>query len=609
MLFSGGCLGTIVRTWIVTDLCGNVTTAEQYILLLDTTPPTIYGVGEDMEMDCTESPEMPEVWADDNCGGDVTLTFNESIIPGDCPQNFTLVWTWTATDYCDLVTVVTKSISISDQTPPVFETVVEDYSLACGEEAPSVPEVTAIDDCGNASITLTESTVPGDCPQNYTLVRTWTAADECGNAAELTQSIGFTDELAPVFTFVPADVTAECSNELEELVAMAEDACGIATLSSDDEIILTDCASEYTIVRTFTAVDECGNAVEAQQIITIIDTQAPDFSDLPESLVIDCEAEIPTAPILTATDACDGEIEVFFEETFEGDFPDPEALNDCQLLTAEGPYYNPDWALWLQGVPEPYRYYTVLDGSWKDYPDGAAHIEATLVSTENPNGGLLVDIWFNPGMTWDEWSTQDYPTGYKDDFGLGGDFYQDWLYYVMDNNNATLTGWGDFEGSSFTLQHAPSNLYYGYQLGEAANNSNTNYGSGGWFTFSGILVDSSADFNQELVGSGDMAFDHDCCLQYEITWTWTAIDCAGNSSTHSATVNFEDLGGVPQVPGSPGVCPSDFDNDSHIGTSDLLMLLSGYGCWIDCQIDLNGDGQTNTSDMLTFLSSYGTDCD
>ena len=62
VLFSGGCLGVIARTWIATDACGNVSTAEQYITVTDTTAPEIIGVGEGMDIDCADPiPAIPMV--------------------------------------------------------------------------------------------------------------------------------------------------------------------------------------------------------------------------------------------------------------------------------------------------------------------------------------------------------------------------------------------------------------------------------------------------------------------------------------------------------------------------------------------------------------------
>ena len=55
-------------------------------------------------------------------------------------------------------------------------------------------------------------------------------------------------------------------------------------------------------------------------------------------------------------------------------------------------------------------------------------------------------------------------------------------------------------------------------------------------------------------------------------------------------------------------CILDLNGDGLIAVSDILLLLSDFGCLVDCENDLNGDGAITVSDMLTLLSSFGTDC-
>ena len=57
-------------------------------------------------------------------------------------------------------------------------------------------------------------TIPGDAAGNYTVVRTFTATDDAGNSASASQTITVQDTTAPEFTFVPADYTSECSDDL-----------------------------------------------------------------------------------------------------------------------------------------------------------------------------------------------------------------------------------------------------------------------------------------------------------------------------------------------------------------------------------------------------------
>jgi len=162
-------------------------------------------------------------------------------------------------------------------------------------------------------------------------------------------------------------------------------------------------------------------------------------------------------------------------------------------------------------------------------------------------------------MGWEDWSNQTFPTSFKDDCETVTDEYLDWTYYIINASAATLSGDGVLLGSEFNLTQAPSNFFYGYQVGASSNNVNQNYGNGGWFTAEGTLVDSDFGLNEELDNiSGDFAFDADCCPQYTIERTWTATDCSGNSTSFTQTISFEDLEDEIEVP------------NTQIDSSDLL---------------------------------------
>ena len=80
------------------------------------------------------------------------------------------------------------------------------------------------------SIEVSSETLAGDAAGNYTVVRTFTATDDCGNSTSATQTITVEDTTAPEFTSVPADYTAECSDELIMDAASASDNCGEVTI-------------------------------------------------------------------------------------------------------------------------------------------------------------------------------------------------------------------------------------------------------------------------------------------------------------------------------------------------------------------------------------------
>ena len=111
----------------------------------------------------------------------------------------------------------------------------------------------------------------GNCP--LIITRTYQAADSCGNTSICTQIITVDDTVAPTFTFVPADVTIECPAVPQFGTPAAEDACDtLVTITFNDRTVAGMCPQEYTITRTWTATDDCGNSSTADQAIIVIDT-------------------------------------------------------------------------------------------------------------------------------------------------------------------------------------------------------------------------------------------------------------------------------------------------------------------------------------------------
>ena len=55
-------------------------------------------------------------------------------------------------------------------------------------------------------------------------------------------------------------------------------------------------------------------------------------------------------------------------------------------------------------------------------------------------------------------------------------------------------------------------------------------------------------------------------------------------------------------------CLLDLNGDTIITVSDVLILLSEFGCLTGCTADINGDGQVTVADVLSLLGGFGTDC-
>ncbi|WP_396633667.1 Calx-beta domain-containing protein [Maribacter sp. R86514] len=119
----------------------------------------------------------------------------------------------------------------------------------------------------------------------------------------------------------PTDITIEACDEIPDAFVINSDSdCAITVdytelvEGQDDE-----CATEYTITRTWTITDCVGNVRTHTQAITIEDTVAPTFNEtLPQDMTVECNM-VPDASTLTATDSCEPNIDVVFEETITND--------------------------------------------------------------------------------------------------------------------------------------------------------------------------------------------------------------------------------------------------------------------------------------------------
>ena len=315
---------TLVRTWTATDECGNSTQAQQVITIQDSTDPVLANVPADITAECDDIPaEATDVTATDNCDDNVEIEFVEERTNGDCEDSYTLTRTYTATDNCGNTTQAVQTITVIDSTDPVLANVPADETVECTDIPAEATNVTATDNCDdNVDVEFAEERTDGDCSDSYTLIRTWTATDNCGNTTLGIQTIIVQDNTDPVLANIPADVTAECD-------AIPAEATNItATDNCDDNVDIDfteerangSCEDEYTLTRTWTATDNCGNSTQGIQVITIQDSTIPVFDNIPTDMQVACDEVMPDVPNVTATDNCDADVNIrFTEEIQQGD--------------------------------------------------------------------------------------------------------------------------------------------------------------------------------------------------------------------------------------------------------------------------------------------------
>ena len=314
----------LTRTWTATDACGNTVSAQQIITLTDTEAPVLVGVPDDVDLGCGTVSNPPGVTATDNCDANVTVSFSETTNGSTC-ANREIVRTWTATDLCGNTTSASQTITMTDEEAPQFTQTPPTLSFSCNKVIPNPVAPTAVDNCDQQlDIVFSETTQPGDCPQNFSLLRTWTAMDDCGNSVAISQTIHIVDEEPPVFDALPADLTLACTTGLPDPAPVtATDGCDPdVTVTSTTEVVGgTDVCTGLQYRRVYVASDACGNTVSTEQLITLTDDVAPVLQfvhpDLVQykngdTVVFECQNFFDLEPTVIATDACDDDVDISF---------------------------------------------------------------------------------------------------------------------------------------------------------------------------------------------------------------------------------------------------------------------------------------------------------
>lgn len=422
-------------------------------------------------------------------GGFGSATFDDMAFEPfvDCPNEWTIERTWTATDAAGNQMSHVQFISVVDEVPPVLEAA--NLVWPCGEDMPTVEEAgLEWSDCGDVAISFVDSLLSdaADCNDaNGQWLRTYTATDACGNISEIEQVIDRLDTLAPVATV----------------------ACGIA---DGDTIVV------------------CPGTPEWDDLATC----AISWTD-------NCTA--PEALLTTDMAATDAPVEVC-------GFTDPAPLADGEDCDGYAPHgmrlFN------LTNLPGG-EFYHVLEGEVSTLPDGSLQMTGSFENMDLPAGeaGFALEAAYGPGLNWSEWQAQAGNPSYLYTCFELPDLHETWMYHIMDS--ATLTGWGAYAGTHLTLYHQPPNGFYGLQIGEGASSKNAENGFVAWFTFEGEAA------GQTVNGSGDFFADLACGDAWTWTRTATAEDCAGAVSTFSYTLQVQ-----------PGACDPPAIGLTDAGTSD-----------------------------------------
>ena len=354
----------IARTWMLKDDCGNVNFRIQIITIADTTRPIITITDPLLETIYLDEfclytyPARSLVTVSDNCtpANRIRLRMSDNVVKGDGNTNcgWTITRTWTARDLCDNVSTLVQTYVVLDTIKPEFVEFPEDiivYKFDTDEDKcvyDTTPANTGIptytDNCTDVQdIKLTYRDSPAliiPLCSNMTFLRTWRIEDECGNVTTRRQQITVRDSTPPVITTAEGSMDStiyrdnNCRYRLPNplLRANQPDATDNCTpvnrivFIPSLETIQGDCPSNLTIIRTWIAYDNCGNAsLPFTQTFTILDTTPPVFEprdqNYPLFVVVNtnggegCEYDVDLEATgqPTATDNCTDDIDIVIE--------------------------------------------------------------------------------------------------------------------------------------------------------------------------------------------------------------------------------------------------------------------------------------------------------
>ncbi len=323
----------------------------------------------------------------------------------------------------------------------------------------------------------------------------------------------------------------------------------------------------YVVSRLWTSTvsDDCGNedTAHAYQYIVVLDTIPPQFTNTcdienGETVEYTCAddngngvndifdfTEIPAPCAPEYIENCDSEVALTMTSVESGYVPNGDIANYCMPSTVEAiangetcDDRNPE-AIRLFNFGGDESYTIVSGGSSivEILQDSTMHI---VLETQNAAGdaGFIFDAIYDGGHDWNEWLALPGMHNYKKDCAEifpGLEIWTEWIYYTM--SSGTMSGTGRYAGSEFSLSHQPLNEYYGLQVGEGANNKNESYGASAWFFWTGEYVLDGAS-QGAMASSGDIFFDLDCCLGWQIDYDYTVVDDCGNSNGFS----YSDMG-------------------------------------------------------------------
>lgn len=400
--------GNHTITFNVTDDCGNSTSCQTAVTVVDASPPTV--VCDAYTVVTLNNNGVAQVFAQtfddgsyDNCSSVVTFEARRMTAACGTQPVFGPTVKFCCADVGDDVQVEMKVtdyngnsnscmvvVHVDDSTAPILQCPA-DVTIACTDDYNDLGltgEPVVTEACGIDTLYFTQNVDLNLCNIG-TVTRTWTANDPNGNTNSCTHTITLDDFTAPVIEFPPNYALTSCTSpdqlHPDSLPApyngpVFSSDCELMAVNFSDQVFTVAPPACFKIVRTWKVINWCtyqpgGNTGiwQATQIITVTDDNPPTFTcpdDVQVSVDTNCVATV-VLPTVSDVQDCSDDITV-------------EVLTN--LGFGSGPFTNV--------APGSYgATYIVSDGCGNS---GSCVIDITVVDDKEPTpyckNGLTIEI-------------------------------------------------------------------------------------------------------------------------------------------------------------------------------------------------------------------------
>jgi gliding motility-associated-like protein len=304
------CPETITRIYSITDDCGNTINVTHLVVITDPILPTgtaPAAVNVECIGDVPAADPLLIIDEADNQGVPV-VAFVSDVSDGlTCPE--TITRTYSITDLCGNVVLVTQLITVLDVTNPTG-VAPANVNVECIGDVP-VPNVlnitTEADNCTANPIVAFEGDVSDglSCPE--TITRTYSITDDCGNQITVDQLIIVNDVTNPTGV-APANANVECIGDVPvpnilDITTEADNCTANPTVAFVGDVS-DGLSCPETITRTYSITDDCGNQITVDQLITVNDVTNP-TGLAPANVNVECIGDVPVSNILDITTEAD----------------------------------------------------------------------------------------------------------------------------------------------------------------------------------------------------------------------------------------------------------------------------------------------------------------